>query len=115
MVPKYPSQWESVRIQGSVTAEITVLFDGSLSAELSGAKVYFGQAVADAVAKSRLSPADCNGARFKVVYQFVLQPTGAESGDIVILGQMPPWEVFNCPGRPKSTIRQWFRSLLARN
>ena len=70
--PEYPQAVKTARILGPISARITVDPDGYLQAELSGATVFFGKAVETALAKTRLSPADCVGKVFGVSYRFRL-------------------------------------------
>lgn len=106
----YPPLAKPARLSGSVFAQINV----SAAAELSGAPVYFGQAVRSAIARSRLSPADCADATFLVEYSFTLDesaPAPSESQAFQLRTVAPPAYI-TCAYRSQIR-RHWLRRAVA--
>ena len=97
--PLYPPLAIQARRSAVITAQVRVDAEGYLQADLSDPQSLFASAIRVAFARTRLSPADCAGAEFPIVFRFTIR--GAETH------QRDTAAVFYAPGEFEVSARPY--------
>jgi hypothetical protein len=96
--PSYPPLAVQARRSAVITAQVTVDAEGYPHARLSDPQSLFAPAIRAAFARTRLSPADCAGAEFPVVFRFTIRGSGTHQHDTVATFHAPnEFEIFARP------------------
>lgn len=104
--PSYPPLAIQGRRSAVITAQVTVDAEGYPHAQLSDPRSLFAPVIRAAFARTRLSPADCAGVEFSVVFRFTIRGSGTHLHDTVATFHAPnEFEIF---ARPYSV--QWSRN-----
>ena len=96
--PSYPPLAIQGRRSAVITAQVTVDAEGYPHAQLSDPRSLFAPAIRAAFARTRLSPADCAGAEFPVVFRFTIRGSETHQRDTVGTFHAPnEFEIFARP------------------
>ncbi len=123
--PLYPPLAIQARRSAVITAQVRVDAEGYLQADLSDPQSLFAPAIRAAFARTRLSPADCAGAEFPIVFRFTIRGTETHQRDTAAVFYAPgefevsarpfavQWSHLSARSRPVFAASKTSRLLLA--